>query len=305
MARRAGRCFEPQALGQITERCAVDDARGRMPPPGWPTTAAVWLAARRSGLCRGHRRSQSVARRSPTWTVAFERDREESAVESVGRASSATVFIDRGAETQFAAAIDVGSATGADLFFAKGIGAVTSRRLRQAIARVPVAREPSRDFAECRSGEREPRDRAPPSTCTSRSSTHRRSSRRGSIRLARVEMPSLNLTDAEIDVLVTLPPLAATAIAVSGERTDGTAAPVLPWRFRPVPVASSAMSDRTLVLLKPDTVSAASSARSLGRFEAQELTIVAMDLRTLDADTLAATTRSTSARVSTTTSSRS
>jgi nucleoside-diphosphate kinase len=53
------------------------------------------------------------------------------------------------------------------------------------------------------------------------------------------------------------------------------------------PVASSAMSDRTLVLLKPDTVERGLVGNVLGRFEAKGLTIVALDLRTLDADTLA------------------
>jgi nucleoside-diphosphate kinase len=47
------------------------------------------------------------------------------------------------------------------------------------------------------------------------------------------------------------------------------------------------MSDRTLVLLKPDTVERRLVGEVLRRFEAKGLTIVAMDLRTLDADTLA------------------
>jgi nucleoside-diphosphate kinase len=47
------------------------------------------------------------------------------------------------------------------------------------------------------------------------------------------------------------------------------------------------MSDRTLVLLKPDTVERGLIGEVVGRFEAKNLTIVAMDLRTLDADTLA------------------
>ena len=47
------------------------------------------------------------------------------------------------------------------------------------------------------------------------------------------------------------------------------------------------MSDRTLVLLKPDTVERGLVGEVLRRFEAKNLTIVAMDLRTLDADTLA------------------
>jgi nucleoside-diphosphate kinase len=47
------------------------------------------------------------------------------------------------------------------------------------------------------------------------------------------------------------------------------------------------MSDRTLVLLKPDTVERGLVGEVLSRFEAKGLRIVAMDLRTLDADTLA------------------
>ena len=47
------------------------------------------------------------------------------------------------------------------------------------------------------------------------------------------------------------------------------------------------MSDRTLVLLKPDTVERRLVGEVLRRFEAKGLTIVAMELRTLDTDTLA------------------
>jgi nucleoside-diphosphate kinase len=47
------------------------------------------------------------------------------------------------------------------------------------------------------------------------------------------------------------------------------------------------MSDRTLVLLKPDTVERGLVGEVLRRFEAKGLVIVAMDLRTLDADILA------------------
>jgi nucleoside-diphosphate kinase len=47
------------------------------------------------------------------------------------------------------------------------------------------------------------------------------------------------------------------------------------------------MSDRTLVLLKPDAVERGLVGQIVGRFELKGLTIVAMDLRTLDADTLA------------------
>ncbi len=44
------------------------------------------------------------------------------------------------------------------------------------------------------------------------------------------------------------------------------------------------MSQRTLVLLKPDTVRRGLVGEVLGRFEAKGLTIVAMDLRTIDGD---------------------
>ena len=47
------------------------------------------------------------------------------------------------------------------------------------------------------------------------------------------------------------------------------------------------MSDRTLVLLKPDAVERGLVGEILSRFESKNLKIVAMDLRTLDADTLA------------------
>jgi nucleoside-diphosphate kinase len=47
------------------------------------------------------------------------------------------------------------------------------------------------------------------------------------------------------------------------------------------------MSDRTLVLLKPDAVERGLVGEIIGRFEAKNLDIVALDLRTLDADTLA------------------
>ena len=47
------------------------------------------------------------------------------------------------------------------------------------------------------------------------------------------------------------------------------------------------MSDRTLVLLKPDAVERGLVGQILCRFEAKGLKIVAMDLRTLDAATLA------------------
>ena len=47
------------------------------------------------------------------------------------------------------------------------------------------------------------------------------------------------------------------------------------------------MSERTLVLLKPDAVERGLVGEILGRFEAKGLTLVALDLRRLDADTLA------------------
>jgi len=47
------------------------------------------------------------------------------------------------------------------------------------------------------------------------------------------------------------------------------------------------MSDRTLVLLKPDAVERKLVGEVLSRFEAKNLDIVAMELRTLDADILA------------------
>ena len=56
---------------------------------------------------------------------------------------------------------------------------------------------------------------------------------------------------------------------------------------RPAAVASAPMSDRTLVLLKPDAVERGLVGQILSRFETKGLKIVAMDLRTLDADTLA------------------
>lgn len=47
------------------------------------------------------------------------------------------------------------------------------------------------------------------------------------------------------------------------------------------------MSDRTLVLLKPDAVERGLVGAIVSRFEAKGLTVAAMELRTLDADTLA------------------
>ena len=46
------------------------------------------------------------------------------------------------------------------------------------------------------------------------------------------------------------------------------------------------MSDRTLVLLKPDTVERKLVGAVISRFEAKNLDVVAMDLRQLDQDTL-------------------
>ena len=47
------------------------------------------------------------------------------------------------------------------------------------------------------------------------------------------------------------------------------------------------MSDRTLVLLKPDAVERGLIGEIVGRFEAKNLTIAAMELRLLDQDILA------------------
>ena len=55
---------------------------------------------------------------------------------------------------------------------------------------------------------------------------------------------------------------------------------------RAAPVASPAMSDRTLVLLKPDAVERGLVGRIVSRFEDKGLRLVAMELRTLDAATL-------------------
>jgi len=54
-----------------------------------------------------------------------------------------------------------------------------------------------------------------------------------------------------------------------------------------VPIASTGMSDRTLVLLKPDAVERGLVGNIISRFEAKGLRIVAMDQRTLDKETLA------------------
>ena len=53
------------------------------------------------------------------------------------------------------------------------------------------------------------------------------------------------------------------------------------------PVALLAMSDRTLVLLKPDAVQRKLTGEIIRRFESKDLVIVAMDLRVLDEATLA------------------
>ena len=47
------------------------------------------------------------------------------------------------------------------------------------------------------------------------------------------------------------------------------------------------MSDRTLVLLKPDAVRRKLAGSIISRIESKDMTIIAMDLRQLDADTLA------------------
>ena len=52
-------------------------------------------------------------------------------------------------------------------------------------------------------------------------------------------------------------------------------------------VALLPMSDRTLVLLKPDAVERKLVGQIVSRFEAKNLSVVALDLRSLDADTLA------------------
>lgn len=53
------------------------------------------------------------------------------------------------------------------------------------------------------------------------------------------------------------------------------------------PVAFPAMPDRTLVLLKPDAVERKLVGAIVGRFEAKNLDVVAMELKRLDAGTLA------------------
>jgi nucleoside-diphosphate kinase len=47
------------------------------------------------------------------------------------------------------------------------------------------------------------------------------------------------------------------------------------------------MSDRTFVILKPDTIERRLVGEVVGRFERKGLKVVAMELRTLDTDTLA------------------
>ena len=65
------------------------------------------------------------------------------------------------------------------------------------------------------------------------------------------------------------------------------------------------MSDRTLVLLKPDAVERKLVGEIVSRFEAKNLDIVAMELRRSTPTRSPGTTRSTSARASTPTSSSS
>jgi nucleoside-diphosphate kinase len=76
----------------------------------------------------------------------------------------------------------------------------------------------------------------------------------------------------------------ALVVTQNGPRRNGTGC----GRALPAPaIASRAMSDRTLVLLKPDTVERKLIGAVTSRFEAKNLDIVAMELRQLDADTLA------------------
>lgn len=53
------------------------------------------------------------------------------------------------------------------------------------------------------------------------------------------------------------------------------------------PIAWPVMSDRTLVLLKPDAVERGLVGSIISRIEAKSLTIAALELRTLDSDILA------------------
>jgi nucleoside-diphosphate kinase len=59
-----------------------------------------------------------------------------------------------------------------------------------------------------------------------------------------------------------------------------------PERAGNAAIALPAMSDRTLVLLKPDAVQRKLTGQIIARIEAKDLTIVAMDLRQLDEETL-------------------
>src|SRR4051812_43625621 len=69
------------------------------------------------------------------------------------------------------------------------------------------------------------------------------------------------------------------------EVTDGPTVGEASQRW--APVALAAMSDRTLVLLKPDAVERKLIGEIVGRFEAKNLSVAAMELRTLDDETLA------------------
>ena len=78
--------------------------------------------------------------------------------------------------------------------------------------------------------------------------------------------------------------LATGSIYVAGA-ASGPSSPrqLTPWS---PPIAWTAMSDRTLVLLKPDAVERKLVGEIVARIEAKNLDIVAMDLRQLDTDIL-------------------
>ena len=78
------------------------------------------------------------------------------------------------------------------------------------------------------------------------------------------------------------------AVAIDSQRSVLTARTVVAaaGRGSVVAVVSPVVSDRTLVLLKPDAVERGLVGTILGRFEAKGLRLVALDLRTLDDDTL-------------------
>ncbi len=66
----------------------------------------------------------------------------------------------------------------------------------------------------------------------------------------------------------------------TGSSTHGIPCGAVPRRGTTLPV----MTQRTLVLLKPDTVRRGLVGEVLSRFEAKGLTIVAMELRTIDGE---------------------